>query len=135
MAIITNWYFEGFVLLLVLLSSVLLALDKPSLDDSSSLGRTINICDSIFVACFTLEMCLKVRQGASLLVWFELQVGTVIDNIVSSPLWCPLIPKVQTVLTGDRGSNCDGDADCDPDLVSRNRNLQMKHPCIGPIQG
>lgn len=62
MAVITNMYFEGFVLLLVLFSSVLLALDRPSLDDSSRLGRAISTCDAIFVACFSLEMCLKVRQ-------------------------------------------------------------------------
>ena len=60
MCIITNIYFEGFVLVLVLLSSVLLALDTPSLDDSSRLAQVITICDIIFVACFTLEMCLKV---------------------------------------------------------------------------
>ncbi len=60
MRVITNVYFEGFVLMLVLLSSVLLALDTPSLDDSSRLADVITICDLIFVACFTLEMCLKV---------------------------------------------------------------------------
>ena len=60
MRIITNIYFEGCVLVLVLLSSVLLALDTPSLDDSSRLAQVITICDIIFVACFTLEMCLKV---------------------------------------------------------------------------
>ena len=60
MSMITNIYFEGFVLVLVLLSSVLLALDTPSLDDSSRLAQVITICDIIFVACFTLEMCLKV---------------------------------------------------------------------------
>ena len=63
MAVITNMYFEGFVLLLVLFSSVLLALDRPSLDDSSRLGRAISTCDAIFVTCFSLEMCLKVRQS------------------------------------------------------------------------
>ena len=67
MAIITNMYFEGFVLLLVLFSSVLLALDRPSLDDSSRLGRVISSCDAIFVACFTLEMCLKVRQSQNII--------------------------------------------------------------------
>ena len=61
MRAITNVYFEGFVLLLVLLSSVLLALDTPSLDDSSRLAQVISVCDIIFVACFTLEMCLKVN--------------------------------------------------------------------------
>ena len=60
MRVITNVYFEGFVLMLVLLSSVLLALDTPSLDDSSRLANVITICDLIFVACFSLEMCLKV---------------------------------------------------------------------------
>lgn len=60
MRVITNVYFEGFVLMLVLLSSVLLALDTPSLDDSSRLADVITICDLIFVGCFSLEMCLKV---------------------------------------------------------------------------
>ena len=60
MAVITNIYFEGCVLLLVLLSSILLALDSPSLDDSSPVGRAISVCDTLFVVCFTLEMCLKV---------------------------------------------------------------------------
>jgi len=60
MRVITNVYFEGFVLMLVLLSSVLLALDTPSLDDSSRLANVITICDLIFVACVSLEMWLKV---------------------------------------------------------------------------
>ena len=62
MQVITNMYFEGFVLLLVLLSSVTLALDTPSLDASSRLGKTISICNLLFVVCFTLEMCLKVSH-------------------------------------------------------------------------
>lgn len=60
MAVITNVYFEGCILLLVLLSSILLALDSPSLDDSSPVGRAISAGDINFVVCFTLEMCLKV---------------------------------------------------------------------------
>lgn len=67
MRAITNPYFEGFVLVLVLLSSVLLALDTPSLDDSSRLAQVISTCDIIFVACFLLEMCLKVRAASPLL--------------------------------------------------------------------
>ena len=67
MRAITNPYFEGSVLVLVLLSSVLLALDTPSLDDSSRLAQVISTCDIIFVACFSLEMCLKVGAGLPLL--------------------------------------------------------------------
>ena len=62
MAVITNVYFEGCILLLVLLSSILLALDSPSLDNSSPVGRAISAGDIIFVVCFTLEMCLKVSR-------------------------------------------------------------------------
>ena len=65
MQVITNVYFEGFVLLLVLLSSITLALDTPSLDDSSRLGKTISVCNLIFVVCFSLEMCLKVSGRSS----------------------------------------------------------------------
>ena len=59
---ITTVYFEGCVLLLVLMSSVLLALDTPSLDDYSRLGQVIAVCNIIFTACFALEMCMKVSH-------------------------------------------------------------------------
>ncbi|DBB15358.1 TPA: hypothetical protein ACH3X3_003603 [Trebouxia sp. C0006] len=92
MRVITNVYFEGCVLLLVLLSSVLLALDTPSLDDSSRLADVIIICDLIFVACFTLEMCLKVvalglvaHPGAYLRSpWNQLDAVVVITSIIST---------------------------------------------------
>ncbi|DBA98838.1 TPA: mitochondrial thiamine pyrophosphate transporter [Trebouxia sp. C0004] len=92
MRVITNVYFEGFVLVLVLLSSVLLALDTPSLDDSSRLADVITICDFIFVACFTLEMCLKVvalglvaHPGAYLRSpWNQLDAVVVITSIIST---------------------------------------------------
>ncbi|KAL0023530.1 hypothetical protein WJX79_008642 [Trebouxia sp. C0005] len=92
MRVITNVYFEGIVLMLVLLSSVLLALDTPSLDDSSRLADVITICDLIFVACFTLEMCLKVvalglvaHPGAYLRSpWNQLDAVVVITSIVST---------------------------------------------------
>ena len=63
MRTITTVYFEGCVLLLVLLSSVLLALDTPSLDDSSRLGRVISVCNIIFMVCFAVEMCMKVKPS------------------------------------------------------------------------
>ena len=59
--IITSAYFEGVILLLVLLSSIMLALNSPSLQPYSTLDDVISICDLVFVACFALEMCMKVR--------------------------------------------------------------------------
>lgn len=60
--IITNAYFEGVILLLVLLSSVLLALDNPSLSPQSPLNSVINVTNLVLVICFTFEMCLKVTM-------------------------------------------------------------------------
>ena len=62
LTIITSPYFEGFILLLVLLSSILLALDTPSLQPHSTLDNIINTSDLVFVNCFTLEMCIKVSS-------------------------------------------------------------------------
>lgn len=65
MAIATSPWLEGFILLIIIFSSILLALDKPTLDRQSSLGRVVATCDIVFAFIFLTEMCIKVRVVAN----------------------------------------------------------------------
>ena len=57
----TSPWFEGFVLLLILASSVVLALDRPGLEPQSRLAQAIRVCNVIFAYAFLAEAVLKVR--------------------------------------------------------------------------
>ena len=57
----TSPWFEGFVLLLILASSVVLALDRPGLESQSRLAQAIQVCNVIFAYAFLAEAMLKVR--------------------------------------------------------------------------
>lgn len=59
-AVISHRHFESVILTLIVLSSIALALDAPSLDDGSTLKQALNILDWIFVVAFLLEALLKV---------------------------------------------------------------------------
>ncbi|PNH08113.1 Sodium channel protein type 4 subunit alpha [Tetrabaena socialis] len=53
-------YFEAVILYLIVASSIMLALDTPSLDPDSQLGTSIRIMDYIFTGAFALEALLKI---------------------------------------------------------------------------
>ena len=57
----TSPWFESFVLLLILASSVVLALDRPGLEPQSRLAQAIRVCNVIFAYAFLAEAVLKVR--------------------------------------------------------------------------
>ena len=70
----TSPWFESFVLLLILASSVVLALDRPGLEPQSRLAQAIRVCNVIFAYAFLAEAVLKVRAHSvrvapALLVW------------------------------------------------------------------
>ena len=51
--------FDQFIILLILVSSVLLAVDSPNVDEDSKLKKALNITDVVFVCLFGLEAALK----------------------------------------------------------------------------
>ena len=52
--------FDQFVILLILVSSVLLAVDSPNVDEDSKLKKALNITDVVFVCLFGLEAAMKI---------------------------------------------------------------------------
>ncbi len=58
--LVHNTHFEKVVLLLILASSVTLALDTPSLDPGSRLGQALRYMDYVFTGAFAMEALLKI---------------------------------------------------------------------------
>lgn len=52
-------HFENFILVLILLSSLTLALQMPSLDRDAILYQVLNVMDMVFVVLFALEAAMK----------------------------------------------------------------------------
>jgi len=52
--------FDNFILLMIVASSVTLALEEPGLDENSTLAKWLHILDFVFTAIFTIEMIFKV---------------------------------------------------------------------------
>ena len=52
--------FENFMLLIIVLSSIMLALDNPLNNPDSTLQRTVRATDTLFAVLFTVEFGLKV---------------------------------------------------------------------------
>ena len=57
--IVTHRYFEFVIMVLILVSSIALALDTPYLDPESSLASWLGRLDTFFLVVFTLKMLLK----------------------------------------------------------------------------
>lgn len=57
--LVAHRYFEQFVLLLILASSVQLALDAHSVESDSTTGKALHTMDIIFCIAFGIEMLLK----------------------------------------------------------------------------
>jgi len=55
----TNTFFNNFILAMIVISSVLLAVDQPDLDPDSGLKTFLNWCDIVFTILFTIEMLIK----------------------------------------------------------------------------
>ena len=51
--------FDQFIILLIMVSSVLLAVDSPNVDEDSKLKKALNITDVVFVCLFSLEAAIK----------------------------------------------------------------------------
>jgi voltage-dependent calcium channel L type alpha-1D len=60
-------YFEAFILLVITLSSILLAMDSPTLDQDGGLHEFIKVVDVVFVVIFVLEAVLKMATYGFLL--------------------------------------------------------------------
>jgi len=88
----THPRFESLILTCIMISSLCLALDKPSLDSQSGLGQFLYIIDTIFTIIFTLELTLKVvtmglfaHEGSYLRSgWNRLDFVIVLSSLISS---------------------------------------------------
>jgi len=58
--ILTNPWFERTILSLIMISSILLALDEPHVDEDSGLGKFLSTTDLIMTTLFVFEMSLKI---------------------------------------------------------------------------
>ncbi|KAK3250718.1 Caveolin-2 [Cymbomonas tetramitiformis] len=58
--IVCNKHFEYTVIVLIIVSSLVLALDAPGLDADSDKKKVLDAIDKVFVVLFTIEMSLKV---------------------------------------------------------------------------
>jgi hypothetical protein len=57
--LVTHKYFEYVVLVVIIASSICLAIDEPGMSTSSSTYRALNVLDYIFTVFFVLEMLVK----------------------------------------------------------------------------
>ena len=57
---VTHSVFEGFIFFFIILSSLALAIDGPTLDSDSLLKEVLDWADLVFVIVFFVEMCLKI---------------------------------------------------------------------------
>lgn len=65
--LVAHPYFENGILLLILASSVALALEKPGLDPQGDLKQALHVLDIVFVCLFALEAAAKIAvQGFAL---------------------------------------------------------------------
>lgn len=53
--IISNWWFEFFILTVILMSSITLAIENPLNDPDSELSNNLEIVNAVITAVFTLE--------------------------------------------------------------------------------
>ena len=53
--IVKQSFYDTIVLLLITISTFLLTLDNPNLDDESDLAKTLSVCDIVLTCLFTLE--------------------------------------------------------------------------------
>ncbi|XRA99340.1 voltage-dependent calcium channel T type alpha-1H [Pycnococcus provasolii] len=72
---VSSKLFEGVVLLLILFSSSLLAVDGPTVKDGSKLREFLNTCDTFFTIVFLIEMAVKI-----LAMGFILHPGSYLRN-------------------------------------------------------
>eukprot|EP00163_Fabomonas_tropica_P014779 TRINITY_DN2686_c0_g2_i1.p1 TRINITY_DN2686_c0_g2~~TRINITY_DN2686_c0_g2_i1.p1 ORF type:complete len:1526 (-),score=377.56 TRINITY_DN2686_c0_g2_i1:447-4610(-) len=86
--------FEGIIIFLIVVSSVLLALENPSITKGSTMQRFLFISDIFFVSVFSLEMLMKIfalgfvlHEGAYLRShWNQLDCFVVIVSILTLSL-------------------------------------------------
>lgn len=55
-------YFDFFIMLIIILSSVALAAEDP-IDDNSKWNKNLDIVDNVFTVIFAIEMILKVIKS------------------------------------------------------------------------
>lgn len=85
--LVQNRHFENFIIVLIVLSSVALAVEPPKLDVSTTLGYILYELDLFFTVVFTAEMALKIFVlglfGYFETGWNRLDAFIVIISLVS----------------------------------------------------
>ena len=66
-SVVTSPIFDNVILVLILISSVMLAVDSPLLDPASQLARALYVMDVVFTAAFVAEALLKILAKGFLL--------------------------------------------------------------------
>ena len=58
--IVLHPYFDNFILIVIVASTITMAIDNPLNDPNSVLAYNMGICDIVFTSIFTLEALLKI---------------------------------------------------------------------------
>ena len=58
--IVKNFYFEGIIIISILVSSICLAIDNPLNNPKGTLSMVLEIIDDVLTLIFTIEIILKV---------------------------------------------------------------------------
>lgn len=93
--IVAHWAFETITLVLIVLSSITLALDDPGLPADSPLSQTLQVLDAIFAIAFTIEGGLLMFAHGVLRKGGYLRTGwNVVDFIVVLVSWIAIILRL-----------------------------------------
>jgi voltage-dependent calcium channel T type alpha-1G len=58
--LVNNWYFEGFILLIIFISTITMAIDSPLNDPNGKLSQVLDILDIVITAFFICESLIKI---------------------------------------------------------------------------
>lgn len=61
-AVMTSFWFEMLILLMIAASAVLLAMNGPTVANGSTLDQAANYADIVFASAFAFEMVIKVKM-------------------------------------------------------------------------
>ena len=59
-AFANKWYFEGFILTIIFISTITMAIDNPLNDPDGDLARVLNIVDIVITSLFICESLIKI---------------------------------------------------------------------------
>ena len=131
---IRHWaYFDNVILVLIIISSILLALDNPLNDPDGEMSRILRILDIVMTALFTIECLIKIivsgfmingRRSYMRNGWNVLDFGIVLVSLLSLALGDTIgglrMFKTLRTLRVLRPLR----------LISRNKNMKLAIDCL-----